>query len=104
MEFEFIFKWFRNCVSVLAWVWAVILFILGYYGNDFENNNNNNEREPGFRHFFLPIVKVLLVAPSMVSFGASAGPIVPRKGRQAYGLNDPAKVHYMSMNPDGAYR
>jgi len=102
MELEFLFKWFRNVISVLAWVWAVVVFIIGYYGVDFEHNNNNEERQPGFRHFFIPIVKILVVAPSI--FGASGHPVLSRKERQQAGLNDPARVHYLSMNHDGQYR
>ena len=101
MDLECLLAHFRNCLSVLAWIWAVIVFIVGYYGNDFENNNNNDR--PGFRHFFIPIVKILVVAPSMCSFGATATVILPKE-RQPFGINDPANLHYMSMNHDGQYR
>lgn len=84
-EFDFFIKSCRHFIGILAWTWAIFVFCLSYIGrsNSYNNNehyylNNNNYHRNGahgapslYRTVFLPILKVLLVAPS----ASLAGPV-----------------------------
>ena len=71
-ELQFLYSLFRHCIGVLSWIWAIFVFVLGYYGGEpglFDDldddtiaaeNNNEPERPSLFRTMFVPILKVLV--------------------------------------------
>ncbi|ODM98258.1 Cuticle protein 6 [Orchesella cincta] len=73
-EFDFFIKSCRQFIGIIAWTWAILVFCLSYLGRgNYNHINNNNEYGPPplYQTVFVPILKVLLVAPS----AALAGPI-----------------------------
>lgn len=80
LEFDFFVKSCRHFIGILAWTWAIFVFCLSYIGrsNSYSNNdhyylndNNRNAAPSLYRTVFLPVLKVLLVAPS----ASLAGPV-----------------------------
>jgi hypothetical protein len=98
--FEDLFEVFRLSIAVVSYLWAVLSFLFGYFGDfiEFELDDAGFEGPVGraaFRNLYVPILKVLMVA--LTSTAASAFPVAHNR--------DPATVHYMDMNSStGQYK
>jgi hypothetical protein len=66
VDFDLLIKWLRQLISVIAWSWAILVFIVGYLGRGGEYDpydHTHRGAPPYFTSVFLPVLKVLVVAP-----------------------------------------
>lgn len=96
-HFDSLYNLFRFSVSLVCYLWAVLLLFLTYLGDFFELEFDNADanmpgRREELRNMYTCIVKILMVV--LTSSAASAYPTD----------RAPATVHYMNLNPtSGAY-
>lgn len=82
-EFDFFIKSCRHLIGIVAWTWAIFVFCLSYIGRGnyhYNNHNNFHEYVPPtlYQSVFVPVLKVLLVAPST----SLAGPLPQQQQQQ----------------------
>jgi len=70
-EVDFLWKSLRGLISIVAWTWALLVFSLGYFGRgggDYNHIANTHEVGPPplFTSVIVPVLKVLVIAPSGV--------------------------------------
>ena len=112
----------RFVLGILAWTWAICIFVVHYCGSEIEHN------QPAVvRQFIVPIFKVLLVAPASFSLANAQAPgsaghhgsvqagslFGPLTRSSAGGLEAlartsyddlPATAQHLSIAADGQYR